>query len=157
MKYSRASLGRVFIIRLEDGEIIHEMIEEFAIELKANDVTGLLVQWLSELVSLADSRHMIFVDFDIRTIDKNKIRARAQGILMRHFLAGEYCSFEIATNWGVARINQRMFDLKKKFEDAGKENPIRTKTVETGGKKKYSLYWIKNRGCELDAGPWREY
>ncbi len=32
MKYSRASLGRVFIIRLEDGEIIHEMIEEFAIE-----------------------------------------------------------------------------------------------------------------------------
>ena len=32
MKYSQASLGRIFIIRLEDGEIIHEVIEEFAIK-----------------------------------------------------------------------------------------------------------------------------
>ena len=79
------------------------------------------------------------------------------GILMRHFLAGEYCSYETAVGWGVARLPQRMHDLKKKFEDAGKPNPIRTKTVETGGKKKYSLYWIRERGCELDGGEWREY
>ena len=30
MKYSEAKQGRVFIIRLEDGEILHEVIEQFA-------------------------------------------------------------------------------------------------------------------------------
>lgn len=32
MKSSQASLGRVFILRLEDGEIIHECIERFCAE-----------------------------------------------------------------------------------------------------------------------------
>jgi len=30
MQYSEAKQGRVFIIRLEDGEILHEQIEQFA-------------------------------------------------------------------------------------------------------------------------------
>lgn len=30
MKYSEAKTGRVFVIRLEDGEILHETIERFA-------------------------------------------------------------------------------------------------------------------------------
>ena len=30
MKYSQCSLGRTFIIRLENGEIVHEEIEKFA-------------------------------------------------------------------------------------------------------------------------------
>ena len=32
MKYSPAQFGRVFVIRLEDGEIIHECLERFAAE-----------------------------------------------------------------------------------------------------------------------------
>lgn len=32
MKYSEAKQGRIFILRLEDGEIIHEVIEQFARE-----------------------------------------------------------------------------------------------------------------------------
>lgn len=32
MKYSEAKQGRVFVIRLEDGEILHEEIEKFARE-----------------------------------------------------------------------------------------------------------------------------
>lgn len=32
MKYSQATQGRIFIIRLEDGEILHEKIEAFARE-----------------------------------------------------------------------------------------------------------------------------
>ncbi|MBF0227147.1 MAG: DNA-binding protein [Desulfobacterales bacterium] len=32
MKYSEAKQGRIFIIRLEDGDIIHEKIEKFALE-----------------------------------------------------------------------------------------------------------------------------
>lgn len=30
MRYSEARQGRVFVLRLEDGEIVHEVIEEFA-------------------------------------------------------------------------------------------------------------------------------
>lgn len=30
MKYSEAKAGRIFVIRLEDGEILHEVIERFA-------------------------------------------------------------------------------------------------------------------------------
>lgn len=37
MKYSEAKYGRVFVIRLEDGDILHECIEEFARE---NNVKG---------------------------------------------------------------------------------------------------------------------
>lgn len=32
MKYSEAKQGRIFVIRLEDGEIFHEQIERFASE-----------------------------------------------------------------------------------------------------------------------------
>lgn len=32
MKYSEARQGRLFILRLEDGEIVHEVIEQFAID-----------------------------------------------------------------------------------------------------------------------------
>ena len=32
MKYAEARQGRVFVIRLEDGEILHEVIEQFAHE-----------------------------------------------------------------------------------------------------------------------------
>jgi len=31
MKYSEAKQGRVFIVRLEDGEIVHEVLEQFAV------------------------------------------------------------------------------------------------------------------------------
>ena len=30
MKYSEAKMGRIFVIRLEDGDIVHEAIEQFA-------------------------------------------------------------------------------------------------------------------------------
>ena len=30
MKYSEARQGRVFVIRLEDGEVVHEVVESFA-------------------------------------------------------------------------------------------------------------------------------
>lgn len=32
MKYSQARQGRIFIVRLEDGDILHETIEQFAAE-----------------------------------------------------------------------------------------------------------------------------
>ena len=36
MKYSQAKQGRIFIIRLEDGDIIHEEVEKFAREKSIN-------------------------------------------------------------------------------------------------------------------------
>jgi predicted DNA-binding protein with PD1-like motif len=32
MRYSTAQMGRIFVIRLEDGEVLHETIERFAAE-----------------------------------------------------------------------------------------------------------------------------
>lgn len=32
MKYSEAKQGRIFVIRLEDGDIVHEELERFARE-----------------------------------------------------------------------------------------------------------------------------
>ena len=32
MKYAEARAGRIFVIRLEDGDIVHEAIEKFARE-----------------------------------------------------------------------------------------------------------------------------
>lgn len=32
MQYSEAKLGRIFVIRLENGDIVHEQIEQFATE-----------------------------------------------------------------------------------------------------------------------------
>ena len=36
MKFSEAKQGRVFVLRLEDGEIIHETVEKFATEKEIN-------------------------------------------------------------------------------------------------------------------------
>ena len=42
MKYSQAEQGRVFVIRLEDGDIVHEEIERFARE-KSISAAALIV------------------------------------------------------------------------------------------------------------------
>lgn len=39
MKYCRAALGRVFVLRLEDGDILHETIETFAREQEIRSAT----------------------------------------------------------------------------------------------------------------------
>ena len=43
MKYSQARQGRIFILRLEDGEIVHEVIEKFAAEQKITAATLLIL------------------------------------------------------------------------------------------------------------------
>jgi predicted DNA-binding protein with PD1-like motif len=42
MKYSEAKQGRIFVIRLEDGDIVHEEIERFARE-KSIRAAGLII------------------------------------------------------------------------------------------------------------------
>lgn len=43
MKYSQAKQGRIFVIRLEDGEIIHETIETFAREQRIKAATLIIL------------------------------------------------------------------------------------------------------------------
>ena len=43
MKYSEAKQGRVFIVRLEDGEIVHEVIEQFALDHKITAASLIVV------------------------------------------------------------------------------------------------------------------
>jgi predicted DNA-binding protein with PD1-like motif len=43
MKYTQAHQGRVFILRLEDGEIVHETIEKFAAEQNISAATLLIL------------------------------------------------------------------------------------------------------------------
>ncbi len=43
MKYSEAKQGRVFVLRLEDGDIVHETIEQFAREKSIQAATILIV------------------------------------------------------------------------------------------------------------------
>lgn len=43
MKYSQAKLGRTFIIRLEDGDVIHEEIEKFARDQSINAAALIII------------------------------------------------------------------------------------------------------------------
>ncbi|MCF7885732.1 MAG: DNA-binding protein [Candidatus Marinimicrobia bacterium] len=43
MKYSEAKQGRTFILRLEDGEIIHETVENFAREKNINSASLIIL------------------------------------------------------------------------------------------------------------------
>ncbi len=43
MKYSQARQGRIFVLRLEDGEVVHEVIETFAAEQKIMAATLLIL------------------------------------------------------------------------------------------------------------------
>ncbi len=43
MKYSEARQGRIFVLRLEDGEVVHEVIEAFAVEQKIMAATFLIL------------------------------------------------------------------------------------------------------------------
>lgn len=42
MKYSEARPGRIFVLRLEDGEIVHEVIERFALNTRSGRPLSLL-------------------------------------------------------------------------------------------------------------------
>ena len=43
MKHSQAAQGRVFLLRLEDGEVVHEEIERFAREQSVTAAALILV------------------------------------------------------------------------------------------------------------------
>jgi predicted DNA-binding protein with PD1-like motif len=43
MKYAQARQGRIFVIRLEDGEVVHEVIESFAMQQSIRGATLIVI------------------------------------------------------------------------------------------------------------------
>ncbi|MDD1756084.1 MAG: DNA-binding protein [Methanomassiliicoccales archaeon] len=43
MKYSQGKMGRVFVVRLEDGEVIHKELEQFAADRRVEAATVMIV------------------------------------------------------------------------------------------------------------------
>jgi predicted DNA-binding protein with PD1-like motif len=43
MKYAQARQGRIFVIRLEDGEVVHEVIENFAMQQSIRGATLIVI------------------------------------------------------------------------------------------------------------------
>jgi predicted DNA-binding protein with PD1-like motif len=43
MKYAQARQGRIFVIRLEDGEVVHEVIENFAMQQSIRAATLIVI------------------------------------------------------------------------------------------------------------------
>ena len=53
--------------------------QEIKVEQSADDLEGLFVNWLNELLSLSAVKELIFCDFQINKIDKNLLQAVAVG------------------------------------------------------------------------------
>jgi len=53
-------------------------LETFEIEVSASDEEALFVEWLNELLSLADLNDMVFSEFDVE-ISENRLKGRAAG------------------------------------------------------------------------------
>jgi predicted DNA-binding protein with PD1-like motif len=52
MKYAEGRQGRIFVIRLEDGDIIHEVIENFAMQQSINAATLIVLGCADEGTTL---------------------------------------------------------------------------------------------------------
>jgi len=67
----------LFSLMLESGEV--EAKEYFHIEVNAPDREALLVNWLSELIYLADAKGMLFSQFNISRLSDIQLSADAGG------------------------------------------------------------------------------
>jgi len=59
--------------------------KNFKVEIKGGSQEELLVGFLSELLSLSDSREVVFRDVEFMELTVNKLRAIATGVPRRHF------------------------------------------------------------------------
>lgn len=77
MKYTEATIGRTFILRLEDGEVLHEVIEQFARDQKIVSATIQLVGGVDKgsrlVVGPKESRAPIIDPMEIVLDDAHEI------------------------------------------------------------------------------------
>ena len=59
--------------------------ESYIVEVESEDVTGLLVDFLSEVLTLSHIHHMVFLKADIVLLEETNIRAKVYGQKVDHF------------------------------------------------------------------------
>jgi len=79
--FANAAIGLFNLIA--DLDDFKEDIERY-IELSAEDIEILLVEWLNELIYIFDVEHIIFKRFEINELTSTSIRARCFGEKIRH-------------------------------------------------------------------------
>jgi len=76
--FSNAALAMFDIMaeRKKEATLIQEKIK---IELKADNLEELFVNWLNELLSLSAIKELIFTGFKINKLEQNNLQAEAEG------------------------------------------------------------------------------
>ncbi len=113
--FANAALGLFSLMADLDG-FIEDVRRE--VELSAEDIEILLVEWLNELIYIFDVEHMIFKRFEIEELTNTKIKARCFGEkikpgkhkLKREIKAATYHMLQIGKDDGSYRV-QVIFDI----------------------------------------------
>ena len=74
--FEQAALA-MFEIMVETKDV--QISRSHLVEVEGNDLSELLIAWLSELLFLKDVEGMMFSRFEIESIDKNKLVAKVYG------------------------------------------------------------------------------
>ncbi len=64
---------------------IETVSESIIIEVEAEDITGLLVDFLSEILTLSHIHRMVFLKAEIQTLDEKRVRAEIYGAKVEYF------------------------------------------------------------------------
>jgi predicted DNA-binding protein with PD1-like motif len=109
MKYSEAKPGRIFVIRLEDGDIVHEAIESFAKEHAIKAATLLILGGAdkgSRLVVGPDDEGnpVLHMHMACGRDDDTVTGCVRTGVKVWHIM--EAVLFELVDNTGVRRFDK---------------------------------------------------
>jgi SHS2 domain-containing protein len=113
--FANAALG-LFSLMAELDELKEDIQRE--LELSAEDIEVLLVEWLNELIYIVDVEHIIFRRFEIDELTANQLRARCFGEkiklgehkLKREIKAATYHMLRISKDDGGYKV-QVIFDI----------------------------------------------
>jgi SHS2 domain-containing protein len=113
--FANAALG-LFNLMADLDDFKEDLQRE--LELSAEDVEILLVEWLNELIYIFDVEHIIFKRFEIEELTSARIRARCFGQKMkpgqhklkREVKAATYHMLQISKEDGSYRV-QVIFDI----------------------------------------------
>jgi len=67
----------LFDVQVETGRV--RTVEAERVEVDADDLVELMIAWLSELQYRFEASKIVFVEFDVQSIDEGKLRALCRG------------------------------------------------------------------------------
>jgi len=113
--FANAALG-LFNLMADLGDFKEDVQRD--VELSAEDIEILLVEWLNELIYIFDVEHIIFKRFEIEELASTKIKARCFGEKMkprkhklkREIKAATYHMLRISKDDGSYKV-QVIFDI----------------------------------------------